>query len=232
MAFRGRRVADGVHDSLLVVSGVIEMSRRFMPHQLFVSFVAVALVTTACAGLRATEPNEAGEVVVTLTDNAISPSVIRVEAGDRVRLVIENRGRHPHEFMVGRNPVAFDNYLDLGTPVYEPFETDFFAGLDVNVTGTGMAMNFAGMAGMDMGAEGEMGHDGDGGMDMGAEGEVHHGAMVMLQPGAPGSSRPGQVSVIEFVVPEDRAGTWQIGCFQEAGQHYEDGMRATLIVDA
>ncbi|VAW08904.1 hypothetical protein MNBD_ACTINO02-1984 [hydrothermal vent metagenome] len=41
----------------------------------------------------------------------------------------------------------------------------------------------------------------------------------------------GRVTILEFTAPEDRAGTCQIGCFQEAGQHYEDGMHATLIVE-
>lgn len=68
-----------------------------------------------------------------------------------------------------------------------------------------------------------------GGMDMGEEG--HHGAMVMLEPGDPVAGEPGQVSIIEFTVPAEKVGVWEIGCFQEAGQHYEDGMRGTLIVE-
>ena len=69
-------------------------------------------------------------------------------------------------------------------------------------------------------------------MEMGDGEEAPHGAMVMLQPGTPGTNEPGETTVIEFTVPEDRVGVWEIGCFQEAGQHYEDGMRATLIVEA
>ena len=91
---------------------------------------------------------------------------------------------------------------------------------------------------MSMGSEG--GHDQGSAMDMGGEGdgmrmggeEGHHGAMVMLQPGSAATSEPGEATVIEFTVPQDRVGVWQIGCFQEAGQHFEDGMRATLIVEA
>jgi len=60
----------------------------------------------------------------------------------------------------------------------------------------------------------------------------HGGAMVMLRPGSATTNEPGEVTSIELTVPEDRAGTCQIGCFQEAEQHYEDGMRATLIVEA
>ncbi len=57
------------------------------------------------------------------------------------------------------------------------------------------------------------------------------GVMVMPQPGSATTNEPGEVTFLEFTAPEDRAGTCQIGCFQEAGQHYEDGMRATLIVE-
>ncbi|HIE22104.1 MAG TPA: hypothetical protein EYP73_05845 [Acidimicrobiia bacterium] len=83
--------------------------------------------------------------------------------------------------------------------------------------------------------EGEMGEgdveheEEEGGMDMG--GDPHTGAMVMLQPGVPGGNQPGQTTILEFVVPADRVGVWQIGCFQEAGQHWEDGMQAILIVE-
>ncbi len=208
-----------------------------------------ALVLASCGG-PAVEPNEAGEVEFVLVDNSISPAVVKVKPGQKVRFIVRNEGRHLHEFMVGRDPVPGTDYLT--EDVYQPFEIDFFAGLDVAVSG-GMAMGFEGMAPMDMGGDGhdesagamDMG-DGDGGMDMGGDGahdesaggmdmggeEGHHGAMVMLQPGSLATNEPGEATVIEFTVPEDRVGVWQIGCFQEAGQHFEDGMRATLIVEA
>ena len=192
---------------------------------------AFTLVLAACGG--AVEPNEVGEVEFVLTDNTISPSVVKVKAGQKVRFIVRNEGRHLHEFMIGREPHPGTDYLQ-GEAVYEAFGVDFFEGLEVSVSG-GMPMNFAGMEemdmdGMDMG--GDAGHDeGGDGMDMGGE-EVHHGAMVMLQPGSPATNEPGETTVIEFTVPEDRVGVWQIGCFQEAGQHFEDGMRATLIVEA
>jgi len=225
---------------------------------------ATTLIAASCgtiASIGAVEPNAVGEVQFVLTDNSISPSVVRVKAGQRVRFIITNEGRHLHEFMVGRETVASDNYLV--DEVIEAFGVDFFAELDVSVAG-GMPMNFEGMAAMDMGDNDGMdmgddetmeGTDDDGmdmgddetmegadddGMDMGDDeemvdsggGELHTAAMVMLQPGSVSNNEPGEVTVIEFTVPEDRVGTWSIGCFQEAGQHWEDGMRATLIVDA
>ena len=197
-----------------------------------VGLAVMSLLISACSAVFAAEPNEAGEIQVVLLDNRITPSVIRVKAGQKVRFVITNQGAHPHEFMIGREPVEVDNYLDLQSEVVEAFHVDFFEGVEVTVSGTGMPMNFEGMEPMDMDGM-EMGdeapHD-EGGMDMGGE-EAPHGAMVMLQPGTPGTNEPGQTSIIEFVVPEDKVGVWQIGCFQEAGQHFADGMQATLIVE-
>jgi uncharacterized cupredoxin-like copper-binding protein len=185
--------------------------------------LGLALVVSACAqvqALTAVTPNDAGEVVFTLTDNRISPSVVKVKAGQTVRFIITNEGRHVHEFMVGQDPLAFDDYLF--DPVNLPFENDFLAQIDATITGSGMAMNFMGMDEMEMGEMGE---------DMAEDGDT--GAMIMFQPGSPDDpSQPGQSSAIEFVVPESLVGTWEIGCFREAGQHFADGMRATLIVEA
>ena len=195
-----------------------------------------ALVAAACSSIGSVEPNASGEVVFTLTDNAISPSVVRVKPGQTVRFIIKNEGAHVHEFMVGRDPIKGKDYLT--ERVWTPWGEDFFEGVDVMVSGDGMAMGFSGMDGMDMGADagGDMTTTT---MDMGADGtqdeEAHaedEGGMVLLEPGAPGSSEAGQFSVMEFTVPDDAVGTWVIGCFQEAGQHYEDGMSATLIVEA
>ncbi len=121
---------------------------------------ATTLIAASCgtiASIGAVEPNAAGEVQFVLTDNSISPSVVRVKAGQRVRFIITNEGRHVHEFMVGRETSASDNYLV--DQVIEAFEIDFFAELEVSVVG-GMPMNFEGMAAMDMGDD-EMVEDGD-----------------------------------------------------------------------
>ncbi len=42
----------------------------------------------------------------------------------------------------------------------------------------------------------------------------------------------GEVSFMELIVADDAVGAWVIGCFQQATQHYEGWMRATLIVEA
>ncbi len=193
-------------------------------------------------------PGPDGTVEIVLDDFSFTPSVIRVKAGQRVRLVLRNQGMHTHEFMVGRR-------VSLEMGVTEPPTPDFFEGItDVKVevlSGMAMPMGFGmdemgGMeeGGMGMGEGEEMGGMEEGGMgeEMGGmegmavvlpgpgphgEGMVMdeelHGSMVMMDPAA--------VAVIEFTVPADKVGTWIIGCFQEEGLHFDSGMRGILIVE-
>ena len=58
--------------------------------------------------------------------------------------------------------------------------------------------------------------------------ELHAGVMFMIDPAM---VSPGEVTKITFTVPEDVVGEWEIGCFQERGQHYDDGMRGKFIVE-
>jgi plastocyanin len=41
----------------------------------------------------------------------------------------------------------------------------------------------------------------------------------------------GQRVTVEVTIPEDRAGTWQLGCFTGRGCHYQAGLAATLYVE-
>ncbi len=201
-----------------------------------VALLAVVYADEVSAAVQrpfAASPGPDGTVEIVLEDFRFSPSVIRVKAGQRVRLVLRNEGLHTHEFMIGRQVV-----LEEG--VTEPPEPDFFEGLtDVKVqivSGLAMPMGFGEEEeGMDMGM-GDMGGDMGGmeeaqpvgllmpgphgeGLDMG---EVH-GSMVMME--------PFSEAVIEFTVPADKVGTWVFGCFQEDGLHYDSGMRGILIVE-
>jgi plastocyanin len=58
--------------------------------------------------------------------------------------------------------------------------------------------------------------------------EDHAGVMIMIDPIVVASD---QETRITFTVPESMVGRWQIGCFQEQGQHYDDGMRGIFIVE-
>ncbi len=256
-----------------------------MRYPIMVSVVIASLLLAACSTLLAAEPGPNGEIQVVLEDYDIDPDVIRVKAGQTVRLVIVNRGQHLHELMIGRNVVVHEGLT-------EGFEEDFFAGIeDIQVEGPGMIMGLPGMememggmempgmgeagggmetGGMEMGdqtmtpeaehAEGEMAMGGEGeagggmemgGMEMGGHAEEgghggeamagefgpltldnvadeHTGLMVMIDPKM---IPPDQATVLTFTVPPDKVGRWELGCFQEQGQHYDDGMRAVLIVE-
>ncbi len=192
-------------------------------------------------------PGPDGTVEIVLDDFSFTPSVIRVKAGQRVRLVLRNQGMHTHEFMVGRR-------VSLEMGVTEPPTPDFFEGItDVRVevlSGMAMPMGFGmdEMGGMEEGGMAmgeEMGGMEEGGMAMGEEmggmegmavilpgphgegmvmmDEEHHGSMVMMDPAAE--------AIIEFTVPADKVGTWIFGCFQEEGLHFDSGMRGILIVE-
>ncbi len=59
--------------------------------------------------------------------------------------------------------------------------------------------------------------------------EDHAGVMIMIDPIVVASDHETRIT---FSVPERMVGSWQIGCFQEQGQHYDDGMRGTFIVES
>lgn len=187
----------------------------------------------------AASPSQASEIEIVLEDFRFTPNVIRVKAGQQVRIKLINKGRHTHEFMVGK-----EVHLEEG--VTEPPTPDFFEGIEgiqVEAKGSAMPMGFPGMEGMPMGEMGgmEMGKpmEMEQGMPMGegarvvlegahAEGMVmemgeHHGAMVMLDPTAE--------ATLTLTVPTDKVGTWVFGCFQEEGLHFDSGMRGVLIVE-
>lgn len=58
--------------------------------------------------------------------------------------------------------------------------------------------------------------------------DAHAGLMVMIDPEM---IPAGEVTTITFTVPEGKTGRWEIGCFQERGQHYDDGMNGVIIVE-
>jgi plastocyanin len=234
-----------------------------------------------------------------MDDYSFSPDAIRLHAGQTVTIRLRNEGSKMHEFMAGRNVQVHENLT-------EGFGEDFFAGIDVEISGPGMVMGMEGEGmQMDMGGE-EMDmsgddHDGEGDehdeememgevgteeedameememdeagdehdeeMEMGGMGteeedameemageheaggghaeeegivagrfgvvqmplmDAHAGLMVMIDP----EMIPAEeVTTMTFTVPEDKVGTWEFGCFQERGQHYDDGMNGLIIVE-
>lgn len=83
------------------------------------------------------------------------------------------------------------------------FEHDFFEGMEPMVM-KGGAM-----------AEG-MEHSDE-------EGMGHSGFMVDVPQGS-------DQATVTFTVTEDMVGEWEMGCFEDDGQHYDDGMKGKLVV--
>ncbi len=215
------------------------------------------LVLAGCSSLTAARPDENGVVNIVLKDYAIEPRTIRVKAGQRVSLVISNQGEHLHELMIGRN-VRIEG--DFTEGFSEDFFAGITP--EVQGPGMIMGLEGMEMGGMDMGGDGhdegkdkgmDMGGD-SGQMDMGGDGhdgggdghgegaggkfgpvtldaieEGHGGLMVMIDPTMVPKD---QVTILTFTVPEDKVGEWEMGCFQERGQHYDDGMKGVLIVES
>lgn len=209
-----------------------------------ISLLMILVVALAACGPSGATPDpETGEITIIQEDSEegmnFDPETVVVTAGQTVRIILENHGSKDHEFMIGQNVV----YDDMGAP--NGFEVDFFEGIEDQVhvdLGEGAMLMIdsetVAMGGMDSDEEGDMdmGDEGDMDMDEGDDHEEdeegmavhvedHSGWMVM---DAAGSG----ATVIEFTVPEDRVGEWEMACFEDDGTHYEDGMRGTFIVQA
>jgi uncharacterized cupredoxin-like copper-binding protein len=213
----------------------------------FACIVVLGLALAGCGPSGAT-PDASGEITIIQIDEEggmrFEPGDIVLTAGQTVRIVLQNQGEKDHEFMIGQNVIRMEDGAPNG------FETDFFEGIEDLVTvmlGEGaMLMIDDQMIMMDMEEDMDMEHDMEEDMDMEEdasmeedmameedmehadegehdEGMGHAGWMVMDAAG----SGP---TVIEFVVPLDRVGEWEMGCFEDDGTHYEDGMRGKITV--
>lgn len=198
-----------------------------MKRLIILAAFSLAAIFMASCGPSGTTPDESGELQIIQIDEEggmrFEPDNVVLTAGQPVRIVLENTGEKDHEFMVGRNVVMTDDGAPNG------FEIDFFEGIEDLVEvqlGEGAMLMIDGetvsMGGMDMAeaeetdmAEGEE-------MAMEEEGE-HMGFMIMNDAGS-------GATIIEFTVPEDRVGEWEMGCFEDDGSHYDDGMKGKLVV--
>lgn len=208
-----------------------------MKRYLFLLFIInLALVLAACGG---SEP-EAPEPVsfrIEMTEYAFSPNELNVSVGQEVTLTLINRGQLQHEIMIGRDMVMVD-----GRP--NGYAVDLFehAGIEPDVQGGMLMIDGETIMGdehddeMDM-QEGDTEHDeemsdmemendeheDDGEMHMEEDDHGHNGLMVMLP-------KTDDRATMTFVVTEDMVGTWEIGCFELDGVHYDSGMTGTLTV--
>lgn len=186
---------------------------------------AMLLVLGACGGGGTVA--DGGEVTIVMSEYQFSPSEIRLAPGTTVTIVLVNEGEKDHEFMAGRD-------VDLEDGIPHGFHSDFFdtvEGLTIDppdaleTSMEGMAMDddsmtdmgsdttMAGMEGSDT-TMGEMEGD-DHGEDM--------GIMVVRE--------PAETARITFTVTEASIGEWEIGCFEEDGAHWDDGMKGKIIVE-
>lgn len=185
--------------------------------------LAVLAATVAAALAARGEPGYAtgpGRVLVKGADYSFSPDRLTWRVGERVTLTFRNdsagRPGKPHELMVGRTPASGPTVF--GPALVGGFETDFFDGVAVELVrarnlemvmpgGASLSGAAAGMAGMEMG---------------GGPADGEEGFMISLLPGGE--------ATIGFVVP-DKPGRWELGCFAQTRQHYENGMRGWVTVE-
>ena len=182
--------------------------------RLGVALLTMAMIATACGGGGAATPDANGVVTIELSEFAFSPGDITLNVGDTVTFVINNTGEKEHEWMVGR-----ELETDEGFP--SGFHDNFFEGMmSLEVSPMDAAM---GLPGEEMDMDMDMPATTMAGMDMDADEAEDHGFMIMRN--------PGQTASITFTVTADQIGEWEMGCFEEDGAHYDDGMKGTLTVE-
>lgn len=182
----------------------------------------LALVVAACGGGGETVA-DGGEVTITLDEFQFEPSELHLAPGTTVTIELDNIGEKDHEFMVGQ-----EVHLEDGIP--HGFESDFFDTVEGLTIDPPDALETS-MEGMDMGDEsmsdttmGDMGSDTTMG-DMEGEGMEDEDMGVMVV------RAPTETATITFTVTEASVGEWEIGCFEEDGAHWDDGMKGTIIVE-
>lgn len=185
----------------------------------------LALVAAACGGGGETVA-DGGEVTITLQEFQFEPSEITLTPGTTVTIRLENVGEKDHEFMVGQ-----EVHIEDGIP--HGFESDFFDTVEDltidppdSLMTTMDEMGDEGMSDTTMGdMEGDdMAGDDMAGDDMGDMGEMEDMGVMVVR-------APTQSATLTFTVTEASVGTWQIGCFEEEGAHWDDGMKGTLTVE-
>ncbi len=175
-----------------------EMARRRCARG--VAFAAAILGLLATAGLVSAGP-AVHRITLDMQEIAFRPAALYFKAGERVELILENRGATEHEWTAGRGRV------DL--PYEKGFRTDLLAILKPRVSGQGYELEQLMTTNLDA--------------EEGAERET------MDRLGQEVDVEPGGRAVLDFTVPRNARGMWRMGCFLP-GQ-YESGMYGALLVD-
>lgn len=215
-----------------------------MKRHLFLILALLALLLAACGSNEPATP-EPVSFTIEMTEYAFTPNEINVSVGQQVTFHLINDGQLQHEIMIGRDLVTADGHAN-------GYTIDLFkhAGVEPEVHG-GILMidgemrmedmrdddhqdeqdEEMAMADDDMENEDEamdnmaMEDDpaDDEAMHMDDAGQGHNGLMVMLPENE-------DIATMTFTVTEEMLGTWEIGCFELDGVHYDAGMRGTFTV--
>ena len=170
---------------------------------LCLSILFVAAIVTACGSQATPEPLD---VTIDMTEYKFTPNELELKVGQQVTITLVNKGTLDHEFMVGRN---VQNNSD-GNP--DGYEVDLFqfSGVTPDVVSIGDSIQIMMGGKMLAGKMGEMEMD-------------HMGYMVMVPVG-------NDTATISFTVTPEMVGTWEFGCFELDGVHYNSGMKGTLTI--
>ncbi|MDP2730818.1 MAG: hypothetical protein Q8O55_10105 [Dehalococcoidales bacterium] len=163
--------------------------------------LSLAMLLAAAACQAPATTVPSGELTITEKEFEFIPNKIMLKVGQEVRITLSNMGEKDHEFMVGR-----DVRMEDGIP--DGFMTDFFEGVEVTAERDSQSVPV--MMLMEPG--------------MTEEEMAEHSFMVWLEAG----SSP---ATIIFTVPANKVGEWTFGCFEDDGDHWEEGMRGTLTVE-
>jgi uncharacterized cupredoxin-like copper-binding protein len=160
--------------------------------------VALGLLTAAAPAVAASGVHR---VTLAMRDFALQPTTLYLKAGERVELIIQNRGAAEHEWSAGRGLVDI--------PYEKGFRTDLLTILKPRLSGQGYGLEQLMTTNLDT--------------EEGVEGETVNRLSQEVD------VEPGGHAVLDFTVPQDAKGMWRMGSFLP-GQ-YESGMYGAILID-
>ena len=163
--------------------------------------LAIVVLAALATGAPASAASKVHRVTLAMGEFALQPAALYLKAGERVELVIQNRGAAEHEWSAGRGLVD--------VPYEKGFRTDLLAILKPRLSGQGYGLEQLMTTSLDT----EEGVGGETVNRLGQEVDVEPGGHVVL----------------DFTVPQDAKGMWRIGSFLP-GQ-YESGMYGAILID-
>ena len=184
-------------------------------HNVLAVVAASAATLLAACGEGETAVADGEAATIVLTEFEFNPSAIRLTPGSTVTLELSNEGEEDHEFMIGRE-------LNMVDGVPSGFVEDFFD----TVEGLAVEPPDA-LEGMEDMADGEMADeemaDEEMADDAGEQEDGDHGGHTVMMV----VRQPAQTATFTFTVTEASIGEWDIGCFEDDGAHWDDGMKGT-----